>query len=131
MKKSRTDTKPKIAPDSGKRLHDSRPCSQYARSRLPPLRCVKVTSLAKAHRPLMNLWRNQILPVHPSRVLSHLAMSHLTPIPSPSPASEGREKGLLLKSLPAGGEGYRVGLQAFSNGLLSLAAHASPPLQPS
>ena len=28
MKNSRTDTKPKIAPDSGKRLHDSRPCSQ-------------------------------------------------------------------------------------------------------
>ena len=37
-----------------------------------------------------------------------------TPIPGPSPAGEGREKGLLLKSLPACGEGFRVGLQAFS-----------------
>jgi len=40
-----------------------------------------------------------------------------TPIPGPSPASEGREKGLLLKFLPACGEGFRVGLQVFSNGL--------------
>ncbi len=42
---------------------------------------------------------------------------YLYPLPGPSPASEGREKGLLLKSLPACGEGFRVGLQTFSNGL--------------
>jgi len=52
----------------------------------------------------------------PAVVRGHL-ISIFTPSPAlPPQAREGR-KGLLLKSLPACGEGFRVGLQAFSNGL--------------